>query len=105
MLFRTDAGVHATNTTAHIDLDRYILPHVITKKLNSSFQAWHEEIRVFKTLPVTSDFDSRRDAINRTYLYRFAVTKQKVPHGVSPKIYKDTMFIPIEESFRCYFVL
>lgn len=69
------------------------------------FDKWHESIRVLKTTPVENDFDSRRDAINRTYLYRFAVAKNKVPHGVSPKLYKEIMFIPIEESFRCYFVL
>lgn len=102
---RTDAGVHATNSTVHIDLDRNIPPHVITKRLNTTFQAWNEQLRILKTTPVSNEFDSRRDAWSRTYLYRFAVPKEKVPAGVNPKVFQNTMFIPIEESFRCYFVL
>lgn len=106
-LNRTDAGVHATNTTCHIDVYRYspLPPWVITKKLNDTFQAWHEQIRIIKTVPVRNQFDSRREARLRTYLYRFAVCKEQLPKGMHPKIYHGSMFIPIEESFRCHFIL
>ncbi|XP_055320713.1 tRNA pseudouridine synthase-like 1 isoform X2 [Sitodiplosis mosellana] len=104
---RTDAGVHATNTTFHIDVNRDspLPPWVITKKLNLKLSALREQIRILKTVPVSSEFDSRRVATCRTYLYRFAVCKEPVPKGMNPKIYHSSMFIPIEESFRCYFLL
>lgn len=104
---RTDAGVHATHTTCHIDLNRHspLPPWVITKRLNATFQAWHEQIQIIKTVPVSNEFDSRREAGNRTYLYRFAVCKKPIPIGMCPKVYHNSMFIPIEESFRCHFLL
>lgn len=102
---RTDSGVHATNTTAHIDLERYVSPSYITKSLNATLQAWNEQIRILKTTPINNDFDSRREAIGRTYLYRIAVCKEKVPAGIKPKTFKHQIFIPIEESFRCHFEL
>lgn len=104
-LNRTDAGVHATNTTCHIDVNCNLPPWVITKRLNATFQAWNEQIRILKTIPVSNEFDSRREAMCRSYLYRFAVCKKPVPKGMNPKIYHSSMFIPIEESFRCYFLL
>lgn len=73
--------------------------------MNSTLQAWNEQIRILKTIPVSNDFDSRAMAINRTYLYRIAVCKDKVPAGIKPKEFKNQMFIPIEESFRCQFIL
>lgn len=104
---RTDAGVHATNNTFHIDVHRHspLPPWVITKRINATMQTWNEQIRILKTLPVSNEFDSRREARLRTYLYRFAVCKEPVPAGMDPKIYHSSMFIPIEESFRCFFVL
>lgn len=86
-------------------MDRYLSPHYITKKMNSTLQAWNEQIRILKTMPVSNDFNSRTMAINRTYLYRIAVCKEKVPADIKPKEFKNQMFIPIEESFRCQFVL
>lgn len=97
--------MHATNTTFHIDLNKKLPPNVITKRVNSVFSEWQEQIRILKTTPISSNFDSRREAIMRTYLYRFAVAKAPVPVGITPQVYKSSMFIPIEESFRCFFVL
>lgn len=62
-------------------------------------------MRILKTTPVSNDFDSRRDAWSRTYLYRFAVCKEKLPPKMKPNIYRNQMFIPIEEISRCFFVL
>lgn len=97
--------MHATNSTCHIDLDKKIPPHVITKQVNATMLAWREQIQISKTTPVRNDFDSRYEAICRTYLYRFAVAKSRVPQGMKRHIFVNSMFIPIEESYRCYFAL
>ncbi|XP_055314026.1 tRNA pseudouridine synthase-like 1 [Sitodiplosis mosellana] len=56
---RTDAGVHATNTTFHIDVNRDLPlpPWVITKKLNLKLSALREQIRILKTVPVSKTRD------------------------------------------------
>lgn len=97
--------MHATNTSIHIDLDRKIPPFVITKQLNTTLLVWNEQIRILKTIPVDKDFDARRDAISRTYLYRFAIRKEQIPDGIKPKMFRSQMFIPIEENCRCFFAL
>ncbi|XP_031629888.1 tRNA pseudouridine synthase-like 1 isoform X1 [Contarinia nasturtii] len=102
---RTDAGVHATNTTFAIDVNKNLPSWAITKRLNTTFNTWHDQIRILKTTPITNEFDVRRDVLSRSYLYRFAVCKEPIPKGVNSQIYKCSMFIPIEESFRCYFAL
>lgn len=104
---RTDAGVHALNTTAHIDLELNSYPphhpNEITQKLNNSLR--YEPIRILRTKLVDNTFSARRDAITRTYLYRLAVAKQLHSKEISIKHAQHTMFIPIEEYDRCYFML
>lgn len=103
--FRTDAGVHALNSTLHVDLERKdqkaYNPLYVTTYLNNTFFRYEIPIRVNSTLliPRGLDFHVRYSAIGRTYLYRLAVLKaSKDRHDNS------IHFVPIEETDRCFFL-
>ncbi|XP_011297296.1 tRNA pseudouridine synthase-like 1 [Fopius arisanus] len=77
---RTDAGVHALNSTAHVDLEHpegtiYDTERII-RKSNLYFARCGHEIRLTKILPVTDEFNARRSARSREYLYRFGIAKR-----------------------------
>ncbi|KAF5292630.1 hypothetical protein FQA39_LY13963 [Lamprigera yunnana] len=97
---RTDAGVHAIQTTMHTDLqgkkDKPYKPSSITECLNNFFFKNQVPIRILKTYLVPSDFHCRHRAISRTYLYRIIVIKNC----------KDLRLqhLPIEEYSRCLFL-
>lgn len=104
---RTDAGVHALNTTVHVDLERKdkqpYNPNYITTYLNNTFFKYGIPIRINHTYIIPSDlpFHCRYSAIKRKYLYRFAVIKPEKaldPSGYTPH------FIPIEETDRSFFI-
>lgn len=101
---RTDGGVHALNTTAHLDLERsgpdVYCPINIVNTLNKFLIRNNQTVVINKCVRVPDDFDSRRQAISRTYLYRLAVVKKGVvlpATGILP-------LIPVEEWRRCHFI-
>ncbi|XP_037043659.1 tRNA pseudouridine synthase-like 1 isoform X2 [Bradysia coprophila] len=100
---RTDAGVHALNSTVHVDLhSRSGNPFTeswITFVLNKCFDRQNQQIRVNKTEIVPDTFHARFSAKRRTYLYRLAVAKRTVASDE-----KVNSFVPIDEIDRCYFV-
>lgn len=102
MASRTDAGVHALNTTCHVDLtksDNSIYePTVITSWLNTYFYREAVPIRVLGAKNVSDDFNCK-SAISRTYLYRILLAKLKGHSGGL-----STVYIPIEELNRCHFI-
>lgn len=108
-IFRTDAGVHALNSTAHIDLERGsgapYYPMTIVTKLNYIFGRWKEPIRILNAQLVGPDFSARRDANNRTYLYRLAVHRHRYDSSLTKQQALYNLFIPIEENRRCHFIL
>lgn len=65
---RTDAGVHARAQTAHIDLARATDPEVIRGALNHHMKP--ARVAVLLVEEVAPDFDARRSARKREYLYR-----------------------------------
>jgi tRNA pseudouridine38-40 synthase len=65
---RTDAGVHATGQTAHIDVDVSVKPERLTRQLNS-FLA-NESIHVHRVAVAPPGFDARYSPIFRRYEYR-----------------------------------
>jgi tRNA pseudouridine38-40 synthase len=65
---RTDAGVHALGMTAHLDLSRADTPDKIRGALNHHLRP--AKVAVLTAEPVTDDFDARRSAKSRVYLYR-----------------------------------
>ena len=65
---RTDAGVHATGQTAHLDLPRDYAPHQVCGSLN--FHLRPAAISVLAAERVPDEFHARLSAIGRAYLYR-----------------------------------
>lgn len=100
--FRTDAGVHALNTTCHFDFQQpdyaSIEPDAITLRLNKFFIKEDNPIRIISTKIVPDDFHCRYNAKSRTYLYRVIIEEQKVDNTSSA-----TFFMPIEETTRAFY--
>jgi tRNA pseudouridine38-40 synthase len=65
---RTDAGVHALGQTAHLDLPKEASCDVIQSALNHHVKP--AAIAVLAVEPVAENFDARRSAKGRLYLYR-----------------------------------
>jgi tRNA pseudouridine38-40 synthase len=67
---RTDAGVHALGQVAHFDLARDWRADRVRDALNAQLRP--HPIAVLSAEKVDSDFDARRSARRRHYLYRIA---------------------------------
>jgi len=65
---RTDAGVHALGQVAHVDLPRAWDGYRLREALNAHL--FPHPIAVLAADPAADDFDARRSAIMRHYLYR-----------------------------------
>jgi len=86
---RTDAGVHALAQIAHVDLPREAAPEVIRSAVNYHLRP--QAISVVAVEPVSPEFDARRSAIARHYLYRIlnrrappALERGRVWHVAAP---------------------
>ena len=80
---RTDAGVHAHGQTAHRDVpDRAGLDwrHGLNAVLPPS-------VRVLAAEAAAPDFDARRDAVAKTYVYQFWRERSFVPPGLAPYVW------------------
>ncbi len=71
---RTDAGVHASNFYAHLDLppDLKVQEDKFLKSINSLIPY---DISIFRILPVASNAHARFDAISRAYQYHINFKK------------------------------
>jgi tRNA pseudouridine38-40 synthase len=67
---RTDAGVHALAQVAHFDLSAERETDVIRDALNAHLRP--HPVAILSAEKVASDFDARRSAVRRHYLYRIA---------------------------------
>jgi tRNA pseudouridine38-40 synthase len=92
---RTDAGVHALAMTAHLDLSRADSPDKIRGALNHHMRP--ARVSVLSAEFVAGDFDARRSAKSRLYLYRVLnrrgppmLDKERVWH-VAPPLDADAM--------------
>ena len=65
---RTDAGVHATGQVAHVDLEREWRGWRLRDAINAHLSP--QPIAVLDAAAVADDFDARRRAVMRCYLYR-----------------------------------
>ena len=86
---RTDAGVHALAQIAHVDLPREAAPEVIRGAVNYHLRP--HALSVVAVEPVAPDFDARRSATARHYLYRIlnrrappALERGRVWHVAAP---------------------
>lgn len=76
---RTDAGVHAIRNTFHLDLDLHafnssMTPERFLRGLNTYLL--NEDIHVVDCRHVPVEFDCRRNATSRTYIYRIMTTSK-----------------------------
>ena len=67
---RTDAGVHALGQVAHFDLASERPPDTIRDALNAHLRP--QPVAVLSAERVADNFDARRSAVRRHYLYRIA---------------------------------
>jgi tRNA pseudouridine38-40 synthase len=67
---RTDAGVHALGQVAHFDLTKDYETDTVRDALNAHLRP--HPVAVLSAEKVAADFDARRSALRRHYLYRIA---------------------------------
>lgn len=86
---RTDSGVHAKGQVMHFDVDTEMDEHKMTSALNHYLKK--KLISILHVEVVNNNFDSRRDAILRTYEYviinrqsPLAITKNRAWHISAP---------------------
>ncbi len=75
---RTDAGVHATGQVAHLDLEREWAPFRLSEGLNAHLVP--DPIAVLSVERVGENFDARRSARRRHYLYR--IVNRRAPPAI-----------------------
>jgi len=66
---RTDAGVHALDQVAHLDLETRLAPETLRRALNEALPA---DINVLAAEKVTRQFHARHGALARSYLYQIS---------------------------------
>jgi tRNA pseudouridine38-40 synthase len=66
---RTDAGVHALNQVAHLDVDTMLGPEIIRMKLNDLLPF---DINILEVEKVDNKFHARHSAEERSYIYQIA---------------------------------
>ena len=66
---RTDAGVHALNQIAHLDIRTGLPPESLRRRVNESLPA---DINVLAVDKAPHRFHARHDAVSRAYVYQIA---------------------------------
>lgn len=66
---RTDAGVHALEQVAHLEVNTMLAPEIIRMKLNDELPA---DINIIEVEKAHSKFHARHDAVARVYLYQIS---------------------------------
>lgn len=69
---RTDAGVHALEQVAHLDLPRDLPPRALVARLNDALP---HDIVVRRVERVPARFHARHSAVARSYLYQIATRR------------------------------
>jgi tRNA pseudouridine38-40 synthase len=64
---RTDAGVHALQQVAHLDVKTMLAPEIIRMKLNDELPP---DINVLEVEKAHPNFHARHDAVSRSYIYQ-----------------------------------
>jgi tRNA pseudouridine38-40 synthase len=66
---RTDAGVHALEQVAHLDLPAALPPETLRHRLNDALPS---DINILRLEAVSRRFHARHDAVARSYLYQIS---------------------------------
>jgi tRNA pseudouridine38-40 synthase len=66
---RTDAGVHALEQVAHLDIITSVAPETLRRRMNDALPA---DIHVLELELARRKFHARHDAIGRSYLYQIS---------------------------------
>jgi tRNA pseudouridine38-40 synthase len=66
---RTDAGVHALEQIAHLDVATMLAPEIIRRKINDELPA---DINIIEVEKAPKTFHARHDAVARSYLYQIS---------------------------------
>lgn len=66
---RTDAGVHALQQIAHLEVKTMLAPEIIRMKLNDELPA---DINIIEIEKASKNFHARHDAVARSYLYQIS---------------------------------
>jgi tRNA pseudouridine38-40 synthase len=66
---RTDAGVHALQQVAHLDLETRLPPLTLRRALNDELPA---DVNLLRVEKVARQFHARHSAVARSYLYQIA---------------------------------
>ncbi len=73
---RTDAGVHALQQVAHLDLETRLAPEALAHALNDELPA---DVNVLRAAKVARQFHARHSARSRAYLYQ--ITRRRTAFG------------------------
>lgn len=73
---RTDSGVHAKAQVCHFDAQTSIPAEKLADALNARLP---EDISVLRTVAAPSGFDAQSSAKEKTYCYRFYLSKRRLP--------------------------
>jgi tRNA pseudouridine38-40 synthase len=66
---RTDAGVHALEQVAHLEVKTMLAPEIIRMKVNDELPA---DVSIIEVEKASTQFHARHDAIARSYLYQIS---------------------------------
>lgn len=77
---RTDAGVHASAMTAHLDLEKAITPFRLMEALNARLKFAGAATAVLDACEAAPDFHARFSCIGRAYAYRIRCRRAPLTH-------------------------
>ncbi|MDI6803718.1 MAG: tRNA pseudouridine(38-40) synthase TruA [Bacteroidota bacterium] len=73
---RTDAGVHALQQIAHLEVRTMLAPEIIRVRLNDELPG---DINIIEVEKAAKNFHARHDAVARSYLYQ--ITRRRTAFG------------------------
>lgn len=98
---RTDAGVHAKGQVCHFDTNSTIPPDRFYKALNPHLPS---DIKVLSSMEVSSDFNARKSAKQKTYSYAFYLSSVELPlkERYACRIEKEVDYFAMESAKQLF---
>lgn len=72
---RTDAGVHASAMTAHVDIEKPLTPFRLMEALNARLRLAGQAVCVLEAQAASPDFHARFSCTGRAYEYRILIRR------------------------------